>query len=83
MIRIIAGTLVDVGLGRFEPQAVKDILDARDRTKAGKTAPAQGLTLETIYYPDNLQDARLPLSACFPRYPVTNETWPEHFPRAR
>lgn len=45
MVRIIAGTLIEVGKGRFTPEQVKEILEAEDRTKAGPTAPAKGLTL--------------------------------------
>lgn len=45
MVRIIAGTLIDVGQGRFRPKEVKMMLDARDRTAAGQTAPACGLCL--------------------------------------
>lgn len=45
MVRIIAGTLMEVGRGNLEPGAVKDILAARDRGSAGPTAPACGLTL--------------------------------------
>ena len=48
MVRIIAGTLVDVGRGRIEPERVKDILESKDRTKAGLTAPPQGLMLMNI-----------------------------------
>lgn len=48
MVRIIAGTLIEVGRGRFKPEEVKDILEACDRTKAGPTAPACGLTLLKI-----------------------------------
>ena len=45
MVRIIAGTLMEVGKGRFAPEDIKEILDAKDRTKAGPTAPAKGLML--------------------------------------
>ena len=45
MVRIIAGTLIEVGKGRFTPKQVKEILEAKDRTKAGPTAPAKGLML--------------------------------------
>lgn len=48
MVRIIAGTLMEVGRGRISPKEVKDILEAKDRTKAGPTAPACGLTLLRI-----------------------------------
>ncbi|WXR60502.1 tRNA pseudouridine(38-40) synthase TruA [Peptostreptococcaceae bacterium AGR-M142] len=50
MVRIIAGTLVDVGTGKIKPSYVKDIIDAKDRTKASKTAPACGLFLMEVYY---------------------------------
>ncbi len=45
MVRIIAGTLLDVGQGRRAPEEMADILAACDRSAAGPTAPAQGLTL--------------------------------------
>ncbi len=45
MVRIIAGTLMEVGRGRIPPERVKDILAACDRQAAGPTAPACGLTL--------------------------------------
>ncbi len=50
MARIIAGTLVDAGRGRIPPGRVKDIIEARDRRAAGRTAPACGLFLEKIRY---------------------------------
>ncbi len=50
MVRIIAGTLIHVGKGKIEPQEVGRILDSRDRTKAGPTAPARGLVLVTVNY---------------------------------
>lgn len=52
MVRIVAGTLVEVGRGRFEPQRIDDILAAADRRLAGPTLPPQGLCLEWIRYPD-------------------------------
>lgn len=55
MVRIIAGTLAGVGRGYFEPEDMERVLEAKDRTKAGVTAPPQGLTLVGIEYekPDN------------------------------
>ena len=50
MVRIIAGTLIQVGKGKFNPENVKEMLDAKDRTQAGQTAPPQGLTLMRIEY---------------------------------
>ncbi|RMH38823.1 MAG: tRNA pseudouridine(38-40) synthase TruA [Deltaproteobacteria bacterium] len=52
MVRIIAGTLVEVGEGRRAPEAVADALGSRDRTRAGQTAPARGLTLVSVAYGD-------------------------------
>ncbi|MCL2376612.1 MAG: tRNA pseudouridine(38-40) synthase TruA [Defluviitaleaceae bacterium] len=50
MVRIIAGTLVNVGLGRIAPEDIHDIILSRDRIRAGKTMPPQGLTLMEIFY---------------------------------
>jgi tRNA pseudouridine38-40 synthase len=50
MVRIISGTLVQVGKGQISPERVKEMLDAHDRTHAGQTAPPQGLTLVGIEY---------------------------------
>ena len=51
MVRIIAGTLIRVGGGFFEPEHVREILEARDRSMAGETARPEGLTLVKIEYP--------------------------------
>lgn len=56
MVRIIAGTLAGVGRGYFEPGDVERMLAEKDRTKAGVTAPPQGLTLVGIEYGDTAQD---------------------------
>lgn len=45
MVRIMAGTLMEVGRGNLQPQDIERILDAKDRAAAGPTAPACGLTL--------------------------------------
>ncbi len=50
MVRIISGTLVDVGSGKIKPEEVKNILELQDRSKAGKTLPAHGLYLVEVYY---------------------------------
>jgi len=50
MVRIIAGTLISVGAGEIQPEAVKEILEKRERSAAGPTAPAQGLTMLGITY---------------------------------
>ena len=49
-VRIIVGTLVSVGRGKIKVDKVKEILDSKDRTKAGPTAPSDGLYLEKIIY---------------------------------
>ncbi|ETP71298.1 pseudouridylate synthase [Lachnospiraceae bacterium JC7] len=51
MIRIIVGTLLQVGNGKRSPEEIKEILQARDRTKAGPTVPAKGLCLVELSYP--------------------------------
>jgi len=50
MVRIIVGTLIRVGRGFYEPEKVKEILEAKDRKAAGVTAPAHGLMLMEIKY---------------------------------
>lgn len=51
MVRIIVGSLMKVGMGMIPPEEIKNILEAKDRTKAGHKAPACGLTLVEIEYP--------------------------------
>jgi tRNA pseudouridine38-40 synthase len=50
MVRNVVGTLVDVGRGRLDAGDVARILEAKDRTSAGPTAPAQGLFLVAVDY---------------------------------
>lgn len=50
MVRNIVGTLVEIGQGKRPPSEMKDIIEAKDRQKAGHTAPPQGLYLKEIYY---------------------------------
>ena len=52
MVRIIAGTLMKVGTGHILPEEIPGILEAKDRKMAGPTAPARGLTLVQIQYPE-------------------------------
>lgn len=52
MVRIVAGTLVDVGRGKIGAADVRDILKSRDRSRAGFTAPAHALYLERVHYAD-------------------------------
>lgn len=50
MVRNIVGTLVEVGTGRWKPEKISEIIEARDRTAAGPIAPAAGLCLMRIEY---------------------------------
>ena len=50
MVRIIAGTLIEVGAGKREPEEIIEMLEATDRQSAGPTAPAHGLTMLGIAY---------------------------------
>lgn len=50
MVRIISGTLLDVGLGKIKPENIPSIIESKDRTKAGKTLPAHGLYLLQVNY---------------------------------
>ncbi|MEN0020149.1 MAG: tRNA pseudouridine synthase A [Planctomycetota bacterium] len=52
MVRIIAGTLHEVGRGKIDPDSIPDILQAKDRRRAGVTLPPEGLRLEWIDYGD-------------------------------
>ena len=54
MVRIITGTLVEVGRGHREPAWVGEVLAARNRTAAGQTAPPEGLTFAGVDYPEGL-----------------------------
>ena len=53
MVRALVGTLIEVGLGRREPESLSDLLQGRPRSEAGPTAPARGLVLERVIYPGN------------------------------
>lgn len=76
MVRIITGTLLEIGRGRLAPGSVKTALQSGDRTQAGPTAPPHGLCLLHVYYPDNVfaagnidgtdHLADLPLDAMWP-----------------
>ena len=53
MVRAIVGTLLDIGLGKIEPQELENIITSKNRNNAGTSAPAQGLYLTKIKYPNN------------------------------
>ena len=50
MVRNMVGTLIDVSKGKFKPDEIPDIFAAKDRRRAGQTAPAKGLTLVKVEY---------------------------------
>lgn len=50
MVRIIAGTLIEIGIGKYPPEYVEEIISSKNRKKAGRTASSKGLTLYKIYY---------------------------------
>lgn len=50
MVRIMVGTLIDIGSGKIEPESISSILESKDRKRAGHTAKPQGLYLEKVYY---------------------------------
>lgn len=50
MVRIISGTLLDVGLGKIKPEEIQAIIEEKNREKAGRTLPAQGLYLVNVEY---------------------------------
>lgn len=54
MVRIIAGTLTEVGKGKIAPEAIPAILTSMDRRKSGPTLPPEGLYLNRVVYPDEL-----------------------------
>jgi tRNA pseudouridine38-40 synthase len=58
MVRIIAGTLVEVGRGRIEPHAIPSMLASKDRASAGPTLPPNGLRLRWIQYPEDRAEPR-------------------------
>jgi tRNA pseudouridine38-40 synthase len=50
MVRIIIGTLIEIGMGKIPKDAIPSIIKGKDRRKAGRTAPPQGLYLKNVYY---------------------------------
>ena len=50
MVRIIAGTLIDIGRGKLQTDAFAKMLRTKERIQGGITAPPQGLVLQRVYY---------------------------------
>lgn len=55
MVRNLVGTLIDIGAGKLSLEEAKALIEKKDRTLAGVTAPAQGLVLKRVYYHPNLE----------------------------
>jgi len=68
-VRVTVGTLVEIGLGKRAERNIAELLTAKDRTLAGKTAPPDGLSLARVYYPEDVLEAELPRDARFPGWP--------------
>ncbi len=54
MVRAIVGTMIDIGTGIKEPEEIRNIIESKNRSMAGVSAPAEGLFLTDIEYPDNI-----------------------------
>ncbi len=54
MVRIICGTLLNVGRGIYKPEQIAEVIAAKDRSLAGATAPPQGLYLVSVTYPERI-----------------------------
>ena len=54
MVRAITGTMVDIGSGKQEPGEIKAIIEAKDRSRAGKSVKAAGLVMKSVEYPPSL-----------------------------
>lgn len=55
MVRAIVGTLIDIGTGKENLQNLKNIIESRDRSRAGTSVPAHGLYLTQVEYPENIK----------------------------
>jgi len=58
MVRAVVGTLLEVGQGRLNKNQLQEILDSKDRCKAGRAVPAHGLHLVEVEYPASIFDAK-------------------------
>ena len=54
MVRAIVGTLIEIGLGKKSPEHIIKVIESKDRGKAGKSVPPQGLYLSEVVYPENI-----------------------------
>ncbi len=67
MVRNIVGTLIEVGHGRRAPDSIAALIESRDRTLAGPTAPPHGLVLDEVFYLPGNADPRAQPGAADPR----------------
>ncbi|HBI01136.1 MAG TPA: tRNA pseudouridine(38-40) synthase TruA, partial [Flavobacterium sp.] len=51
MVRAIVGTMINIGQGKIEPEQLRNIIESKNRSQAGFSAPAHGLYLTQILYP--------------------------------
>ena len=63
MVRAIVGTMLEIGYGKLTVESFREIIEAKDRRKAGTSAPARGLFLTDIEYPDELLPQKNRLSS--------------------
>ena len=56
MVRAIVGTLLEVGLGKVSPNSIKQVIESKDRGRAGVSVPANGLYLTKVLYPKTIVD---------------------------
>jgi tRNA pseudouridine38-40 synthase len=59
MVRNLVGTMLEIGRGQFPAGSMRTILEARCRSAAGPTAPARGLFLHSVEYPDIATDGAI------------------------
>lgn len=59
MVRIIVGTLVDIGTNKISKKDLEDIISSKDRQRAGHTAPPQGLYMEKVYFEEIVRNSKL------------------------
>ena len=55
MVRAVTGTLLKIGTGEWDIQYMKELIDKKDRTLAGMSAPAHGLYLTEVKYPEQIE----------------------------
>lgn len=54
MVRAVVGSLLEVGLGKRSPEWIQELIQSKSRSKAGASAPAKGLSLTAVNYPNSI-----------------------------